>query len=283
MSVNPFKPERAIIREIIPETYDTTTYSLEFLNPQKRQEYSFLPGQFNMLSVIGVGEAPISVSSDPEEQEKLGLFQHTIRHVGDVTNALKRYNVGDSLFIRGPYGNGWPMDLLLGHNVLIIAGGIGLAPLRPVIKHIINHREDYGLVEVLYGARTPKDHLFTREFEEWQQKIDFRITCDIADESWQGAVGVVTTLCYEMKSKPDYTIALTCGPEIMMQFAVKDLLERGFEPDQIYVSLERRMECGINKCGKCQIGPKFVCKDGPVFAFAELLTIPEDILGGVGR
>jgi NAD(P)H-flavin reductase len=280
---NPFKPGKAKIVDIKKETMDTTTYTFKFADEEVRGNFSFNPGQFNMLTIFGIGEAPISISSNPENKE---YFQHTIRHVGNVTNAMTKLNVGDTLGIRGAYGTGWNVDLLKGKNVLVVAGGIGLAPLRPVILQLANHRKDFGRVEILYGARAPKEMLFTDEYEIWLAKeLAILLTVDSVPEGepWNHRVGVVTDLFAEMNSIPGETIALICGPEIMMEFAVKGLLERQFSPEQIYVSMERHMNCGVKKCGKCQIGPKFVCQDGPVFAFAELLALPENVLGGVEK
>lgn len=280
---NPFKPERAVIKEIIRETHDTTTYTFNFVDEEVRREFHFRPGQFNMLTIFGIGEAPISISSNPANTE---TFQHTIRHVGNVTNALSKMKPGDVVGVRGPYGTGWPLDVLPIKNLLIVGGGIGLAPLRPVIHEICNRRKDFGQVEILYGARTPADLLYKAEYDLWRHMdINLRLTVDSVPEGskWQEHVGVVTELFQYMSSRPEDTVVFTCGPEIMMSFVVKGLLARGFRPEQIYVSLERRMNCGVKKCGKCQIGPKFVCRDGPVFAYAELLSLPEEVLGGAAR
>ncbi|MGB9859271.1 MAG: FAD/NAD(P)-binding protein [Moorellaceae bacterium] len=279
---NPFKPERAVIKEITPETHDTTTYTFSFLDEAVRREFRFRPGQFNMLTIFGIGEAPISICSNPGNTD---TFQHTIRHVGNVTNALAKMKPGDTVGVRGPYGTGWPLEVLPARNLLIVAGGIGLAPLRPVIHEVCNRRKDFGQVEILYGARTPADLLYRSEFDLWRHMdVRVRLTVDCDPEgNWTESVGVVTELFPEMSSRPEDTVVFTCGPEIMMAFVVKGLLARGFRPEQIYVSLERRMNCGVRKCGKCQIGPKFVCRDGPVFAYAELLSLPEEVLGGAAR
>ncbi|MDN5347434.1 MAG: hypothetical protein PWP65_998 [Clostridia bacterium] len=280
--LNPFKPEKAVIREIIHETADTTTYTFSFSEANLQKGFRYHPGQFNMLTIFGIGEAPISISSNNNMDS--GVFQHTVRRVGNVTNALAKMKVGDSVGIRGPYGTGWPLNVLEVKNLLLVAGGIGLAPLRPVIQEVMYRRQDFGQVELLYGARTPGELLYTREFEQWRQAgIIVRLTVDAVPEgvTWDGSVGVVTKLFDEMSSEPFDTLVFTCGPEIMMSFVVRGLVNRGFVPEQIYVSLERRMNCGVKKCGKCQIGPKFVCRDGPVFAYAELLTLPEEVLGGV--
>jgi len=277
---NPYIPFPAVIKRIKSETHDTKTFTLSFMDETLRHNYSFAPGQFNMVSLFGIGEAPISISSDPSDSS---TFQHTVRSVGNVTDALAKKKEGDIVWVRGPYGNGWPVDLLKGKNVLVVSGGIGLAPLRPVITAIVKNRHLYGDVEVLYGARNPDERLFTDEFSDWAKKIQFRQTVDSAKGyEWPHTVGVVTVLFDIMTSKPDNAIVLTCGPEIMMKFVVKGLIARGFSPEQIYVSLERRMNCGVGKCGNCQIGSKFVCKDGPVFAYAELQTLVENVLGGVG-
>lgn len=282
MHHHPYLPQAATIKAVQKETYDTTTYTMAFQDAAVQEKYTFSPGQFNMLTIFGFGEAPISISSDHEEK---GAFQHTIRHVGRVTNALASMQAGSTVWVRGPYGTGWPLDLMGGRNVLIVAGGIGLAPLRGVIQYVVSHRESFGRVELLYGARTPADVLYPAELEDWASSIKVRRTVDMVPpgQNWPYGVGVVTTLFAQMDSTPEDTLVLTCGPEIMMQFVVGGLLERDFDPGQIYVSLERRMSCGVNKCGNCQIGSKFVCRDGPVFAYTELLVLPEKVLGGVGR
>lgn len=280
--INPFKPEIAVITEVFKETSDTTTYTFRFKDEETRETWSFEPGQFNMITVFGIGEAPISISSAPSDT---GFFQHTVRHVGNVTNALAKKKPGDVVGIRGAYGTGWPFHQLYGRNVLIVAGGIGLAPLRPVIREVMRQRDRFKEVEVLYGARTPGDMLFVREFPEWSEYVKLRLTVDTVPPGvkWDHKVGVVTTLFSEMSSQPSNTVVLTCGPEIMMKFVVRGLLHMGFSPDRIYVSMERRMHCGVGKCGRCQIGPRFTCKDGPVFAYEELAALPEEVLGGVGR
>ncbi|MDH7497259.1 MAG: 4Fe-4S dicluster domain-containing protein [Syntrophomonadaceae bacterium] len=276
---SPWKPLPAVIKGIKKQTADTTTYTLAFQDPKVQEAYTYQPGVFNMVSLFGLGEAPISISSSADTR---GSFDHTIRAVGNVTNALEKCQVGDVIGIRGPYGRGWPVEEMEGKNVLLIAGGIGLAPLRPVIKHIQARRDRYGSLEILYGARTPADMLFTDEFDEWRAIPDTKLylTVDRADpaDCWQFNVGVVTTLCDLMAAVPENTVVVTCGPDIMMKFVVKTLLGRGFSPEQIFVSLERRMSCGIKKCGNCQIGPVFVCQDGPVFRYSDVQDLPEEIL-----
>lgn len=275
---NPWEPQKAVIKAIKKQTADVNTYTFEFVDPELREKYTYENGVFNLISIFGIGESAISISSSADEK---GIFDHTVRAVGNVTKALAQMKVGDIVGIRGPYGFGWPMAEMKGRNVLLIAGGIGLAPLRGVIKTIQAHRDEYGDFEILYGARTPDGMLFTDEYEEWRKIPNTRLylTVDYVPQGveWGHNIGVVTTLFDKMASRPENTIMITCGPDIMMKFVVQDLLKRGWSPDQIYVSLERRMSCGIKKCYNCQIGPVFVCQDGPVFKYADIKDIP----GGV--
>ena len=274
-------PDSAIVREVSHENDDTSTFSLQFTDAQKRQEYSFQPGQFNMLSIFGVGEAPISISSSHGSQEN---FTHTIRHVGSLTRMFARLKVGDLLGVRGPYGNGWPLKQAAGKNLLIVAGGIGLAPLRPAIYNILRQRDTFGKVELLYGAKNPGEMLFRHEYSKWAEDLAILLTVDDASGfEWKNNEGLVTGLFDKMESVPDNTVVLSCGPEIMMKHVVKGLLAKGFRSGQLYISLERKMHCGVKKCGRCQVGSKFVCHDGSVFAFDVLENEPAEIIGLLGR
>jgi NAD(P)H-flavin reductase len=278
---NTLIPDSAVVREVFPENADTTTFTLQFTEAAKRKAYFFQPGQFNMLSVFGVGEAPISISSDPGNGE---LFAHTIRHVGSLTRMFARLKPGDLLGVRGPYGNGWPLAAAEGKNILLVAGGIGLAPLRPVIYRLLQQRGLYGGVEVLYGAKNPGEMLFRGFHDQWAAHFPLLLTVDDAyGTNWQGHQGLVTGLFDKMASKPEDTLVFTCGPEIMMKHVVRGLLNRGFDSSLIYVSLERKMHCGVKKCGRCQVGSKFVCHDGPVFAYSTLENEPAEIIGVLGR
>lgn len=274
---NPWLTEKALIKTIKKQTPDVNTYTFEFTSPTMK-DYSFENGTYNMISIFGVGEAPISISSSEGEK---GTFDHTIRIVGNVTSALEKLHVGDVVGIRGPYGHGWPMEELKGKNVLIIAGGIGLAPLRGVIKSIERDRDQYGSLEILYGSRTPDSMLFTDEYGTWQKiwntQLLLTVDCVGDNDDWKENIGVVTNLCDKMMSTPDNTIVLTCGPDIMMKFVVAKMMSLGYKPNQIFVSLERRMGCGMKKCGNCQLGPVFVCQDGPVFRYSDIMNLP----GGV--
>lgn len=273
-----YAPQPVEIKEIKRETEDTRTFHLSFRNPGTRSAFKFSPGQFMMLSVLGVGEAAFSLCSDPEDED----IATTIRRVGRVTNAIFALEEGDVLGARGPYGVGWPMDEAKGKSVLLVVGGIGLPPVRPVITQVAAHREDYGDLEILYGARTPGDQVFTYEYESWRKIPDCQLllTVDTVPEGveWQHTVGVVTTLFDNMKTGGSNSLVMTCGPEIMMRFVVRGLMARGFTTDRIYVSMERRMKCGVGKCGHCQMGGTFVCKDGPVFSYRSIEGLPDKIM-----
>ncbi|MBS4006976.1 MAG: FAD/NAD(P)-binding protein [Clostridium sp.] len=274
-------PDSAVVRDVFHENDDTSTFSLQFTDAQKRLEYSFQPGQFNMLSIFGVGEAPISISSSNGSREN---FTHTIRHVGSLTRMFARLKEGDLLGVRGPYGNGWPLKQAHGKNLLIVAGGIGLAPLRPAIYNILEQPALFGKVELLYGSKNPGEMLFRHEYRQWAEQISMLLTVDNASGfDWNHNTGLVTALFDKMQSVPENTLVLSCGPEIMMKHVVRGLLARGFHSGQLYVSLERKMFCGVKKCGRCQVGSKFVCHDGPVFSYDVLENEPAEIIGVLGR
>lgn len=258
------------IHRVIKELRDTFSLILE---PQSGPaDLSFQPGQFNMLYVYGVGEVPISISGDPARRE---ILVHTTREVGTVTRAMRKLKVGDELGVRGPYGKAWPVAESENRDVVLMTGGIGLAPLRPMIYYLLTRREKYGRIVLLYGARTPEDILFRKDLEKWRSRFDLEthLTVDHATGDWRGNVGVVTSLVRRSPFDPQNCIAMVCGPEIMMRFAVMELQKRGVTDDHIYISMERNMKCGIGLCGHCQIGPTFVCKDGPVYRFDKIRNI----------
>jgi NAD(P)H-flavin reductase len=262
------EPDWAEITAITNETSDVSTYWLKFVDPSMQANYSFKPGQFNMIYVPGVGESAISISSDPEDRGKIG---HSIRFVGNVTRAIRRLKVGDVVGVRGPFGSPWPVDEMAGKDIFIASGGIGLPPLRPVIYHIMRHREKYASVTLLYGARTAADLMYTAEYDAWRQAdISVEITVDRGDTNWPGRVGVVPMWFYQFRLDARNTAVLTCGPEIMIRFVIYEALARRIPLENIFVSLERNMKCGQGSCGHCQLGPYFVCKDGPVFRFDAL-------------
>jgi NAD(P)H-flavin reductase len=261
---NPMVPVVVRVNAVRHDTHDTFTLLLE--SPRVAQEsYSFSPGQFNMLYTFGVGEVPISVSSDPAET---GMIAHTIRVVGGVTRSLGGLKAGDSLGLRGPFGSSWPVQAVAGMDVVIVAGGIGLAPLRPVLYQLLRGG-DYRRLVLLYGARSPGDLLFTRELEEWGGRDRWQVltTVDQAPTSWEGRVGLVTALFSEATFDPERTLGMICGPEVMMRFVAREFEKRGVPRDRLYLSLERNMQCALGFCGHCQFGPEFVCLDGPVFRF----------------
>jgi len=237
------------------------------------ESISYTPGQFNMLYLPGVGEVPISISGDAAG----GTLVHTVRAVGAVTDVMQRLGKGDQVGIRGPYGVGWPIVEAEGCDLLIVAGGLGLAPLRPAILHALAHRERYGSVAIYYGARTPAEMLYRKELERWRGRFDLFVdaTVDAADTGWGGRVGVVPKLIDPKRHAfdPDHTVALVCGPEIMMRYTVRALNAHGVRDARIYVSMERNMHCAIGLCGHCQLGSEFICKDGPVFPFERIAPV----------
>ncbi len=261
-AADPMAPRWATVVRVVRETADTVTLVLR--DPDGPADASFAPGQFNMLYRFGVGEVPISISGDPPHP---GELVHTIRTAGAVTRRLVELGRGDVVGVRGPFGTSWPLDEACGRDVVVMAGGIGLAPLRPAITRLLAHRADYRRVAVLYGARTPADLLYVGELERWRGRFDarVRVTVDRAGPDWQGNVGVVTALLPGALFDPARAVAMVCGPEVMMRFAVRELQKSGMTSDRIYVSMERNMQCGIGLCGHCQYGPVFVCRDGPVF------------------
>jgi sulfhydrogenase subunit gamma (sulfur reductase) len=271
---NPLMPRRVIVEQNVPETHDTFSLRVS-LNEQ--DEFLYKPGQFNMLSIPGVGEAPFSFSLLNSRQKE---FVHTIRQAGNVVDALKRLTSGDCLDVRGPFGNGWPLEKARGRNVIIMAGGIGMAPLRPVVHYILNHKKNFRKVYLLYGAKIPSDLLYQDELQSWAQDISVLLSADRMDGPGLLNLkeGLVTTLFEDVDVHLQETVSFICGPPIMMKFASTSLLLDGQEPDDIYLSLERRMKCGIGHCGHCQAGPKYICKDGPVFSLSEIRKVTAPML-----
>jgi NAD(P)H-flavin reductase len=236
------------------------------LDDEEGGAIAFAPGQFNMLTVFGVGEAPISFSGDPGEPEHL---LHTVRGVGAVSNALAELHPGAAIGLRGPFGVGWPIEEARGRDVVIVAGGIGLAPLRPLLYGLLAERECYGKIVLLYGTRSPDDILFRTELQRWRRRFDLEVevTVDHAATDWRGHVGVVTKVIPRAQFDPLESTAFVCGPEVMMRFAIKALEDAGVGDNSIYLSMERNMKCAVGLCGHCQFGPTFICKDGPVFRY----------------
>lgn len=269
-------PFQAEIKWIKKESRDTSTYAFKILDKEIQKRFKYAPGQFNMLSVAGIGEAPISFSSAPSEHD----LTHTIRVAGDVTTAISKLNVGDIIGVRGPFGKGWPISELYDRELLIIAGGLGIAPLRSVIRELLNkHRKDFLKKPpvIIYGSKTPKDILFRNEFPRYKNLFDVILVVNFADpeEYWKGETGIVTDALRKITFNPLNTVVFMCGPELMMQSTVKELLISGVAGEKIFLSMERNMNCGMGICGHCLFGPKFICKDGPVFKYSDI----EDFLG----
>ena len=259
---DPMVTHPVMIRRVIWENDDTFTLTLDLSDALP--EFRFLPGQFNMLYLYGLGEVAISISSDPARR---GTLDHTIHRVGTVTTALAHKKRGDVIGIRGPYGSTWPVEKAKGKDVCIVTGGIGLAPLRPLIYSILRERDAYGRVIVLYGGRSPLDLLYRVELEKWgnENGVETLVTVDRGDSSWKGHIGVVTTLFSYIKLDARNTMSFVCGPEMMMKYTVDELERRGVAPEQVYLSMERNMKCAVGFCGHCQFGPTFICKEGPVY------------------
>ena len=270
---NEYIPHPAIIESIQRESFDTKTFTLAFEDKALADSFNYKPGQFVQVSLLGVGEAPISISSSPSRN---GLLSLTIRAMGKLTQSIHRLELGDRIYIRGPYGNSFPLEEAVGKDLYFIAGGIGLPPLRGVIKSVFDRRRDFGRIKILYGAKTPDELCFKEELQAWKKMDDTELllTVDTPHENWQGNVGVVTTLWNKTDMATSSGVAYVCGPPIMLKFVIEKLLTSGFKDENIYVTLERYMKCGIGKCGHCNIGEKFVCTDGPVFTYSQLKKFP---------
>jgi sulfhydrogenase subunit gamma (sulfur reductase) len=270
---NIYIPLKAKIASVADETPDVKTFELHRVDGNGRG-LAFLPGNFLEISSFGAGEAPFCISSSPTRKD---AFDITVRAVGSVTHALHKLTKSAIVGIRGPLGNSFPFDAVRGRDILFVGGGIGLPPLRSLIHYMLDNREDYGDITILYGARTPDDRVYKQELDQWSKRDDilFLDTVDVGNDAWKGRVGVVTALFDEIKFDPSKTTAFTCGPPIMIRFVIQGLLKMGLSPDNIVTTLERYMKCGVGKCGHCAVGHKYICTDGPVFTFAEIRKLPE--------
>lgn len=266
--INEYLPKKAKIEKIIEETPDTKTFVLH-LEDKSDGVLKYKPGQFLMLSLAGFGEAPFTFASHQSQNSR---FQVSVRRVGELTNALHQLKENDILGVRGPYGNAFPLDKIKNKDILFVAGGCGMAPLRSLIQYVFKNRKEYGKIEIIYGCRSPKDIFYKDEIKSWQNSpnSDIHLTVDEPDESWSGACGVVCVLLPKIKLNPKTAFVFLCGPSVMIKFAIKDILKLGFIEQNIYASLERYMKCGIGKCGHCYIKGKYVCLDGPNFSYAEM-------------
>lgn len=265
---DPMLPRPYRVVRVRRELSDTATLELE---PLEGSRPPFAPGQFNMLYAFGVGEIAISISGSVGAER----FVHTVRNVGAVSGAITRLKAGAAVGVRGPFGTSWPLEQAHGADVVFVAGGLGLAPLRPAIHHVLANRPRFGRVAILFGSRHPKELLYRREVEQWRRRLDLdiQVTVDHADADWHGNVGVVPALIRRVAFDPHDSIALVCGPEIMMRFTASALRDAGVVADRIYLSMERNMKCAVGLCGHCQFGPTFVCKDGAVMRFDRIANI----------
>jgi NAD(P)H-flavin reductase len=276
MHKNIYTPHLAVIKKVCDEAEGIKTFTLEFKESEIKESFDYRPGQFVELTIFGVGEAPISITSSPINK---GFLELSVAAVGKVTRALHLEKVGGIVGIRGPYGNGFPFNEVKGKNILFVAGGIGLAPLRSLINQIFAQRGDFAKVSILYGARNPGLLCFMNDLKKWNkvENSEVLLTVDVPDSKWQDNVGVVGTLLPKIKIDVKNITAFVCGPPIMIHFIILDLLRMGFGEHQIVTTMERRMECGVGKCGHCNIGKSYVCLDGPVFSYQQLRELGENI------
>jgi sulfhydrogenase subunit gamma (sulfur reductase) len=267
-----FMPVAAKIKNVVQLTALEKVFTIQL--PQG-MSLDHRPGQFVEVSMLGTGEAPISISSSPSRSN--GTFELCVRKVGDVTQAIHRLQTGDMLGVRGPFGHGFPYEKFRGKDILFAPGGLGLAPLRSLINQVLDERALYGRVIILYGARNPSELLFKDELELWSKRedVELKVTVDRGDESWKGHTGVITTLFRDVSVNPRNKIAITCGPPVMYKFVLMELQGKGILEGNIYLSLERKMKCGIGKCGHCQINNVYACQSGPVFSYREIKGLEE--------
>lgn len=271
---NPLLPYLATIQELIDLTPDVKLFRLELNDPDIRESFDYKPGQFVFVSAFGVGESPFGITSVSHRKAGLDV---AIRRVGTVTNALHQLEPGATVGVRGPFGNYFPLDDYKGKNIFIIGGGIGFAPLRPIITTVLDYREDYGDMVIINGARSPQDLVFAPEFDTWAEspKTKLELTVDAGDEKWTGKVALIPSVVSELKLSPQNAIAVTCGPPIMIHFTLIELRKLGFADNQIITTLEGKMKCGLGKCARCNVGDKYVCKDGPVFSMEQISQLIE--------
>lgn len=276
---NPYIPMLTTIKNIVSENKvnDIKTIELEFKKEEDYKKFNYIPGQFAEISLIGKGECPIGIASSPTEE---GTIKFTIKKMGTVTSGFHNCEIGDTIGVRGPCGNGWPIDKMKGKNIIVIGGGFAFSTLRSLVLYISDekNRKEYGNIIIIYGNRDSGEMLYRELMEEWEKRedIELTLTIDRPEEGWTRKVGFVAAVVKEVAPSPENAIAVICGPPIMIRTAVAELVQLGWKDDQILNSLEMRMKCGIGKCGRCNIGNKFVCVDGPVFSLAELKEMPDE-------
>lgn len=274
MPENPLLPHLATLKDVIDQTPDVALFKLELNDPDIRDSFEYKPGQFIFLSAFGTGESPFGLSSVSYRKGDLEL---AVRRVGTVTGSLHELEPGATVGVRGPFGNHFPLDEYKGKNIFIIGGGIGFAPLRPIITTIIDHRDDYQDLLILNGARTPADLCFATEFDTWaaSPRTKVELTVDAGDESWTGRVALIPAVVKELNLSPENAIAIICGPPIMIHFTLIELKKLNFEDRQIVTTLEGKMKCGLGKCARCNVGEKYICQDGPVFTMEQISQLIE--------
>jgi NAD(P)H-flavin reductase len=271
---NPLLPYLATLQELIDLTPDVKLFRLELNDPDIKESFDYKPGQFVFVSAFGVGESPFGITSVAHRKDSLDV---AIRCVGTVTNALHQLEPGATVGVRGPFGNYFPLDEYKGGNIFIIGGGIGFAPLRPIITTVLDYREDYGDLVIINGARSPQDLVFAPEFDTWaaSPKTKLELTVDAGNDKWTGKVALIPSVVSELEISPQNAIAITCGPPIMIHFTLIELRKLGFADNQIITTLEGKMKCGLGKCARCNVGEKYVCKDGPVFSMEQISELIE--------
>jgi len=274
---NIYQPNIMIIDDITVETPDVKTFRLKFQDSKMESDFTFKAGQFGQYSLFGQGEATFCIASSPTRK---GYIECTVKKAGKVTNALHKLDVGDPIGFRGPYGNWFPIDQLKGKDLIFIGGGIGLAPLRSLIWNCLDLREDFGKITILYGSRSVADLVYKQELKEWENRGDINLIQTVdpggEDPEWKGLTGFVPLVMRDIYLSSDNSVALTCGPPIMIKFVIQGLDSMGFSPTQIITTLEMKMKCGLGKCGRCNIGKYYVCKDGPVFTYAQIYELPNE-------
>ena len=273
---NPYLPEMATVIETIQETHNIKTFRVRLDDQEKMNSFTFQPGQVGQLSVFGVGEATFVINSPPTRMDYL---QFSVMRAGEVTEALHRIEAGDKIGVRAPLGNHFPYNDWKGKDIYFIGGGIGMAPIRTIMLYLLDNRKDYGTISLLYGARSPQDMAYSYELGDWTGRDDLHttLTIDNPSEGWDGCVGLIPNVLLEQAPSPDNCIAVLCGPPIMIRFTLEALKKLNFPDDQIMTTLERRMKCGIGICGRCNLGEKYVCVDGPVFSYSELRALPNEL------
>lgn len=273
---NLYLPDMATIQEAIEETHNIMTFRLTLNNPQAMKDFSFEPGQVGQLSTFGTGESTFVINSPPTRMDYL---QFSVMRAGEVTSKMHTLKVGDQVGVRAPLGNYFPYEDMKGKDILFVGGGIGMAPLRTLLLFMLDNREDYGKMTLLYGARSPFDMAYSYELQDWLDRDDLEthLTIDAEHERWEHSVGLIPNVLLDIAPSPENCVAITCGPPIMIKFTLQALKKLGFQDDQIVTTLEKRMKCGVGLCGRCNIGTSYVCMDGPVFTYAQLKELPNEL------